>query len=304
MKILHIIPGMGDSVCGIAVAALAIAERQRNAGDTVSCVDASRWTALQIKEAEEVWVHSMWMPSVLRACLYIVFRAPSVRLVRMPHGCLDPVKLSYHWYKKCWVRPLERFLFRRSGRIISTVESETEWIKSFAGTSVPVELVSLDGSMPRPAIKKPKSWDKLLFVGRLHPLKGLEYLLRAISPSHRLVVIGRDDGEGDRLRALAAERRLNVDFRGVVSAAEKDLAFAEADVLVLPTLSENYGLVVAEALQHGIPVITTDGAPAWKDQDGVIYLEGYREGTDEQRVAMLEKVIRENHSSTYGLQLT
>ena len=77
------------------------------------------------------------------------------------------------------------------------------------------------------------------------------------------------------------------------------------DVLVLPTLSENFGLVVAEALERGKRVITTDGAPAWGEgvsrvdcvEDGeilagyggwLIYLKGYREGTKEVRVALLK----------------
>ena len=87
------------------------------------------------------------------------------------------------------------------------------------------------------------------------------------------------------------------------------------DVLVLPTLSDNFGLVIAEALERGKRVITTDGAPAWGaglelrvESGGVksvgvgsgiwfgysgwlIYLKGYRDGTDEERVELLKKAI-------------
>jgi glycosyltransferase involved in cell wall biosynthesis len=77
------------------------------------------------------------------------------------------------------------------------------------------------------------------------------------------------------------------------------------DVLVLPTLSDNFGLVIAEALERGKRVITTDGAPAWNHEihetheKGVwsgyggrlIYLKGYRDGTDEERVELLKKAI-------------
>ena len=93
------------------------------------------------------------------------------------------------------------------------------------------------------------------------------------------------------------------------------------DVLVLPTLSDNFGLVVAEALERGKRVITTDGAPAWDHgihrihgngmgevgnheihethEKGLwsgyggrlIYLKGYRDGTDEARVELLIKAI-------------
>ena len=94
---------------------------------------------------------------------------------------------------------------------------------------------------------------------------------------------------------------------------EKDWTWC--DVLVLPTLSENFGRVVAEALERGKRVITTDGAPAWGEglelrvgsggvvelgvESGIrsgyegrlIYLKGYRDGTDEERVELLKRGI-------------
>ena len=67
------------------------------------------------------------------------------------------------------------------------------------------------------------------------------------------------------------------------------------DVLVLPTLSENFGLVIAEALERGKRVVTTDGAPAWSDGNTyggrLIYLKGYRDGTAEERVCLLKSAI-------------
>ena len=100
------------------------------------------------------------------------------------------------------------------------------------------------------------------------------------------------------------ELGLDVEFCGVVSEEEKERAWKWCDVLVLPTLSENYGLVVAEALERGKRVITTDGAPVWDSGDrelGVsvghggrlLYLKGYRDGTKEQRVRLLEAAIEE-----------
>jgi len=77
-------------------------------------------------------------------------------------------------------------------------------------------------------------------------------------------------------------------------------------VLVLPTLSDNFGLVIAEALERGKRVITTDGAPAWSSSasatedkgDGgdyggrLIYLKGYRDGTPERRIELLRDAIK------------
>ena len=73
---------------------------------------------------------------------------------------------------------------------------------------------------------------------------------------------------------------------------EKEKVWAWCDVLVLPTLSENFGLVVAEALERGKRVITTDGAPAWGDGNDyggrLIYLKGYRDGAADDRVRLLK----------------
>ena len=67
------------------------------------------------------------------------------------------------------------------------------------------------------------------------------------------------------------------------------------DVLVLPTLSENFGLVIAEALERGKRVITTDGAPAWGDGNDyggrLMYLRGYRDGSEEARVKLLRDAL-------------
>ena len=67
------------------------------------------------------------------------------------------------------------------------------------------------------------------------------------------------------------------------------------DVLVLPTLSENFGRVVAEALERGKCVVTTDGAPAWGDGDDyggrLVYLKGYRDGSEKERIKLLKDAL-------------
>ena len=61
--------------------------------------------------------------------------------------------------------------------------------------------------------------------------------------------------------------KCSVEFRAVSNAFGEELekVWDWCDVLVLPTLSDNFGLVIAEALERGKCVITTDGAPAWQD---------------------------------------
>ncbi len=306
-KILHIIPGLDDPTCGIAVAAKMIIRKQIATGDSVEYVDFKKWTKQQIGAADEVWVHSMWTPSVMSAVLTAT-RLNKI-VVRMPHGCMDPTKVKHHWYKKCWVAPIERWLFRKVNRIVATCANEVEWVRKFEPKVREVEVVSLASERDFKCQKEDNDCKdgevKFLYIGRLHPLKGVEFLLQAMNEyqrslrplrSLRLKIIGKDEGEGEKLRRMTTEFGLNVEFCGVVSEEEKERAWDWCDVLVLPTLSENFGLVVAEALERGKRVITTDGAPAWgdgNDYDGrLVYLRGYVEAQNGEKVRFLNEALQ------------
>ena len=294
MNAQHIVPGLDDPTCGIAVA-------------------AKQLIARGVGENGEVWIHSMWTTLVIKASIKALLT--DKKLVRMPHGCTDPEKLRYHWHKKRWVAPIERWLFRHADRIIATCDEEVNWIKAFEPKVKKIDIVSLSpqsicltsSNVPCGNVAVTKTDKlKLLYVGRLHPLKGVEFLFEAIPQGCKLVAVGKDEGEGLKLRNIAARRGLDVEFRGIVSETEKDESYKWCDVLVLPTLSENFGLVVAEALERGKRVITTDGAPAWAPsasavEDGgndgtyggrLIYLTGYREGSPETRIELLKNAIK------------
>lgn len=294
MKILHIVPGLDDPTCGIAVAAKMIARQQSEMeGHAVAVVSSTNWTKDRLGASDEIWVHSMWTPGVIKAA-WTALRLGK-RLVRMPHGCVDPVKMAHHWYKKRWVAPIERGLFKRAAVLVGTIPAELAQIESFVpGHRGEVVLRPLAGPVPA-AVAAAKPADRrtlnLLYIGRLHPLKGVAFLVRALAPEMSLTIIGKDEGEGANLRALASDLGADVLFRGIVSEEEKNAALDACDALVLPTLSENFGLVVAEALQRGKRVVTTDGAPAWEGHPGVLYLQGYREGSDETRVGLLKDAL-------------
>ena len=313
MKILHIVPGIDDPTCGIAVAARIVAQRQTKSGHAVVSVGYKDWSRASIRDADEVWVHSMWTPGVMTAATYAL--AKGKQLVRMPHGCMDPVKVAHHRWKKMLVTPLERFLFRRAHRVIATDKAEESWIKSFIGRSCPhIDSLSLAaGRRVRMHDNcnneiSTREWNErqlnVLYVGRLNVLKGIRYLMEALPSQAKLVVIGKDEGELKVCCQIAQRRKLNVDFRGVVAEEEKEKAYQWCDVLVLPTLSENFGLVVAEALERGKCAITTDGAPAWGDGNDyggrLIYLKGYRDGSGEERVRLLKVAIESECCNVRG----
>jgi glycosyltransferase involved in cell wall biosynthesis len=110
-----------------------------------------------------------------------------------------------------------------------------------------------------------------LYVGRLHPIKGIENLLRALKLVHddavTLSIYG--DGESSYVNTLSAVVRQlalmdRVAFCGHVDGNDKFDAFMRADVCIVPSYSENFGMVIAEALAHAVPVIAGTGTP-WAD---------------------------------------
>lgn len=309
MKVLHIVPGVDDIANGMAVVARFLAKEQGEAE-----VDDLNHGIHRIhgSSAEEVWIHGMWLPKEWLAC-WRTLRSGK-RLVRMPHGSVDPVRLRYHGWKKWLVGPIERWCLRRCAKIVATCEAEKEWIEKYLGKRCPAVEVTdikrffnINHGIHR--THRNEGPLHLLYLGRQHPLKGLEYLEEAIKslPSVSSVY------------SVVQKPELRIVSNAFGEELEK--VWNWCDVLVLPTLSENFGLVVAEALERGKSVITTDGAPAWDHgihrihgngmgevgnheihethEKGLwsgyggrlIYLKGYRDGTDEERVELLKNAI-------------
>lgn len=143
------------------------------------------------------------------------------------------------------------------------------------GFRQPVAIIPNGIDIPSPIEKTPGGMRTLLFLGRIHPVKGLDMLLPAWGsvqvcfPDWELRIIGPDNGGYlDKMRSLASKLGLmRVEFFGPLFGAEKWQAYAEADLFVLPTCSENFGMSVAEALASGMPAIVTRGAP-WSGLSG------------------------------------
>lgn len=291
--ILHVVPGLDDPSNGIAVAAKLIAGEQ--GADLVDVRAFNRADIGSFGRYAEIWVHSMWLPRTMRACRRIL-RMPEgpegrPRLVRMVHGNLDPARLAYHGWRKRLVGLAERGLLRRCDRLVATCAAEGEWIRAYVGKGCPAIAVEdlkrffrLESDERSSSvgirIEEPLH---LLYLGRRHPLKGVGFLERAVTEFNR-------SSEHSNIRTV--ELRIVSDHFGEELARDWDWC----DVLVLPTLSENFGLVVAEALERGKRVITTDGAPAWgegtSDFGGrLIYLKGYREGSGRTRVGLLKEAL-------------
>ena len=154
-----------------------------------------------------------------------------------------------------------------------------------------IQLVPLFARSGLPMRQEPHKIKHFAFLGRLHPLKGIRYLIEALPANARLDIAGKDEGEERLLRNLARELGKNVHFHGVVLGDAKQRFLERCECLVLPTLSENYALVVAEALQQGKIVVTTDGASAWANVPNVHYISGFLAASHSERVELLRREL-------------
>ena len=159
-----------------------------------------------------------------------------------------------------------RFVVARAHASVVLSEPERRWQLAQApgGTPRPVIPNGVDpcvfGYRPPPPLGRTL---QLLYVGQLIPLKGLDYLLRALAVAARegavrLRLVYQVDDEERRLRALAAELGLKVEFLGSRRSEELADLYAESHALVLPSTAEALPSVVTEAIFVGRPVVASD----------------------------------------------
>lgn len=155
----------------------------------------------------------------------------------------------------------------------TTIVAASEREAEAARTRFPLMDVQVVGNgvlIPERALRREGNVFRILFLGRLHPIKGIENLLEACATlkergrEFALRLAGPAD-EDYRQALLGQVERWGlvqaVEFVGEVNEATKETLFADADVLVLPSFSENFGLVVAEALAHAVPVVASRNTP-------------------------------------------
>lgn len=224
--------------------------------------------ALRRFDPDVVHLHGIWMHTSAVAA-GLAGKADR-RLVISPHGMLAPKALSYSKTRKRVVRALfQDRCFARATGYHATAESEASDIRTYLG-DVPVAVVPngvQDTSVPLPAFESRRR--RILAVGRLHPVKGYDRLLRAwaLIESHfadwNLEILGPDpDGYGDTLRGIIADLGLKKASVGApLYGVDRDRAITDARLFALPSLTENFALTVPEALICGTPVLASTGAP-------------------------------------------
>ena len=216
-------------------------------------------------------VHGLWLlPNVYpaRVCKKSI---TSAKLVHSTRGMLSSVALSMSsWKKKPFWHLFQRKALEAADCIHATAMSELEEIRRLGITS-PVAVIPNGVSLPaeKKNVFPNRQKRTLLCLGRVHPKKNLDQLIAAWAlveqryPNWSLRIVGPPELNYDiKLREQAREENLQrVVIEGPVYGNDRIQTYRDADLFVLPTLNENFGLVVAEALAESLPVICTKGAP-------------------------------------------
>jgi glycosyltransferase involved in cell wall biosynthesis len=213
-----------------------------------------------------IFLNGLWQYHALAA--YRASRHLGVPMVISPRGALEPWALRNGRLQKSLANNLfQRWMLQSAAAIVVTSQMEADGVRA-AGYRAPIGIIpnGIDVAAVRSRVASTKR--TALFLSRVSPKKGIldlleawaelrpaDWLLKIVGPSERgfgEVVVKRisDLGLGDSIMYL-----------GPLWGERQAEAYASSDLFVLPSYSENFGMVVGEALAAGVPVVTTQATP-------------------------------------------
>jgi glycosyltransferase involved in cell wall biosynthesis len=220
-------------------------------------------------EADVVHNHGLWqMPNIYPAKAAARYRKP---LVVSTHGTLasKALRFSPHVKRLFWMA-MQGPAIREAACLHATSEQEYLDIRR-AGLRQPVAIIPMGIDLPAAsgATRPQAAMRTMLYLGRLHPIKGLDMLLEAwrrvavAFPEWRLRIVGPNEGNyRAQLERFVRDRGVpRIEFAGPRYGAAKAAEYEAAELAILPSRTENFGISVAEALAHRKPIVTTTGTP-------------------------------------------
>ncbi len=222
-------------------------------------------------------IHSnaMWMMTDVYPGWAVVQAKKRPKFVMSPRGSLAQWSLSHGRFRKMIFGALLQYpVCRKVDMWHATSEKEYLDIRA-AGYTQPVAIVPIGMDFMECTRSKCTGLRRMVFMGRIHKVKGCDRLLLAWERLHNelkdweLEIAGGDYGALSEAMQLIKEKKLpRVKYLGALFGEEKYKFLADADLYVLPTATENFGITIAESLAVGTPVITTTGT-LWSGLNGV-----------------------------------
>ncbi|WP_223209980.1 glycosyltransferase [Picosynechococcus sp. NKBG042902] len=255
--------------------------------------ELTRWLWQHQKNYDLVETHYLF--SYASSCSAAIARQFGTPYLVNTIGQLTPWALAQgELKKKIYSTVIERRNLNRAATIHCTSNGEAEDVSQF-GIQTPKMVLPLGVTPPisipdakqklRQQYQIPADVPIILFLSRLHPKKRPDLLLQTLEQlsldySFHLIMAGSGTPVYIKtLKDLAATLKLtsHTTFTGFVTGQDKDLLLQGSDLFVLPTYSENFGIVLAEAMVAGLPVITTAGtqiAPDIADAEAGLIVDG------------------------------
>jgi glycosyltransferase involved in cell wall biosynthesis len=272
----------------------------------------ARWIRSEVRGYDLVHIHALFSFTSIVAAR--AARRAGVPYVVRPLGTLNDYGMRRRrpWLKALSLRFVDGPLLRDAAAVHFTSHEEAAQARRL-GLAVKEAVIPLGiGQAPQRAVAPrlaryadlSAAGPRLLYLSRLDPKKNLEGLLAAVAlltremPQLRLVVAGA--GSPDYVNTLKAQAQTlgiadRVDWAGHVEGDAKAAAFADADLFVLPSYSENFGIAAAEALAAGLPCVLGEGVAIAKDV--VEAQAGIAVGTDATSIAQgLRRIIADHEA--------
>jgi len=232
----------------------------------------SRMLREAVERSDVVHIHGLW--EVVCKTAASLARKRGTPFVLTPHGLLHPWSLSQKPIKKKIALALGvRKMLETAAFVHSLNDAEGEFVRRVASVrrceviGNGVDLSEVDGRPPRGAFRRAHERiggrPTVLFLGRLHYMKGVDLLieafihLRSEIPEALLVIVGPDGGELSRLLDRAGQAGIgdSVMYTGPLYGNDKYAAIADANCFVLPSRREGFSVAILEAMACGTPVV-------------------------------------------------
>lgn len=217
-----------------------------------------------------IHAQNLWNPLYHKVAK--IARRHNIPYIMTPRGCLEPWCLKHKALKK----KLALFLYQKNDLqkatcILATSKMEATNIRNI-GINAPIAVIpnGIDVSEYRCRQSEINVKKQICFISRIHQKKGLELLIEVWSklykkyPEWKIIIAGNGEKNYiDYLNNLIVSKGLydSVKILPPVFGNEKQKLYSESALFILPSYSENFGMVIAEAMSCGLPVITTKNTP-------------------------------------------
>jgi glycosyltransferase involved in cell wall biosynthesis len=237
------------------------------------------WLFQHAQEYDLAHIHALFSPVSSAAAL--IARSKQLPYILRPLGTLDPADLQKKkQLKRLYATLVERSNLAGAAAVHFTSDQEAKVSERFGAVTRDIVL-PLGVELPNPGLTQlqlgiPVGQPIVLFMSRIDPKKGLDLLLPALEKllaegvGFHFVLAGanpQDPAYEEQIRSLIQASPLSncTTITGFVSGAAKTQLLQAADLFVLPSYYENFGIAVAEAMAAGVPVVVSDQVHIWQE---------------------------------------